>query len=137
MTSTTARTPAHGDSIWRTWKPYAGIAAALAGALWWYTSQSSFATLEDGEYACQAVFVAQDGKYQLAVDEAGSPYPGASAAVRDGEVVRLAGETEIPSEQVAALAVLSKGTSHFLLTDDPAPHSYSALACDHVGGSAQ
>jgi hypothetical protein len=136
MRSSATATRLDDDSIWRTWKPYAGIAAALAGAMWWYTNQSSFATLKNGDYACQAVFVAQDGKYQLGVDEAGNRYPGASATVRGGEVVRLAAETEMPAEQVAAMAVLNKGTSHFLITDDPAPHSYWAFACDHVGGSA-
>lgn len=83
------------------------------------------------------MFVAQNGKYQLAVDEAGNRLPGASATVRNAEVVILAGNTEVPSEQLAALAVRSKGTSHFLITDDPAPHSYYALACDHTSGSAR
>jgi hypothetical protein len=133
MQSTGTSTRAFEDSIWRTWKPYAGIAAALAGAMWWYASLSSFATLKDGDYTCQAVFVAEDGKYQLAVDSSGDSYPG-SATVRGGALVDLAGVTAMSADQLASLTLRSKGTSHFHVTDDPAPHSYYAVACDHDGG---
>jgi len=122
------------DSIWRTWKPYAAIAAVVAGAIWWYTSQSSIAKLKDGAYDCQAVFVNESGKYQVLVDEAGDPYPSISATVRSGRLASMSGNTPMPADQLSSLTVRKSGTSHFHVTDDPAMHSYNAVACDYAGG---
>ena len=133
MQTSANTTHTYEDSIWRTWKPYVVIAAALALAFWWHTSQSSFATLKDGNYNCQAVFVTENGKYQLLADEAGNPYPTVSATVRSGALVDLAGDTPMPSDQLASLTLRTSGTSHFHVTDDPALHSYYAVACDYAG----
>ena len=122
------------DSIWRTWKPYAAMVAVVAGAIWWYTSQSSFAKLKDGDYDCKAVFVNASGKYQIIVDETGSPYPAISATVRDGRLASMSGNTPMPTAQLSSLTVRKNGTSHFHVTDDPAMHSYNAVACDYAGG---
>lgn len=122
------------DSIWRTWKPYAVIVAVVAGAIWWYSSQSSFAKLKDGDYNCRAVFVNASGKYQVIVDDAGNPYPGISATIRDGALVDMAGDMPIPSDQLASLTLRKSGTSHFHVTNDPAIHSYNAVACDYADG---
>ena len=123
------------DSIWRTWKPYAVVAVGIAGAFWWYTSQSSFARLKEGGYDCRAVFVNASGKYELLVDEDGNPYPTISATVRGGMLDHLAGNTAVPSDQLASLTVTKRGNSHFHVTDDPAGHSYNAVACDYADGS--
>lgn len=122
------------DSIWRTWKPYAAVAAVIVGVTWWYTSQSSFANLKDGDYDCRAVFVNASGKYQIIADEAGNPYPAISATVRGGALVDMSGDIPMPSDQLASLTMTKRGTSHFHVTDDPALHSYNAVACDHAGG---
>lgn len=122
------------DSIWRTWKPYAVIAVVIAGAFWWYTSQSSFANLKDGAYDCRPVFVNESGKYQVLVDEDGNPYPEISATVQGGELVDMSGGTPLPSDQLASLTIRKSGTSHFHVTDDPAMHSYNAVACDYADG---
>ena len=121
------------DSIWRTWKPYAVIMALVAGALWWYSSQASFAKLKDGAYDCQAVFVNASGKYEVLVDADGDPYSAISATVRGGALVDMSGDTPLPSDQLASLTIRKHGTSHFHVTDDPAMHSYNAVACDYAG----
>lgn len=122
------------DSIWRTWKPYAAIVAAVAGAIWWYTSQSSFAKLKDGAYDCQAVFVNESGKYEILVKKSGSPFPPISATVRDGRLASISGSTAMPTDQLSSLTVRKSGSSKFHVTDDPAMHSYNAVACDYDGG---
>lgn len=121
------------DSIWRTWKPYAAVVAALAAGIWWYTSQSSFAKLKDGDYNCRAVFVNESGKYQVLVDESGKPYPSISGVIRDGRLAGLSGDSPMPADQLSSLTVRKSGTSHFHATDDPAMHSYNAVACDFTG----
>lgn len=122
------------DSIWRTWKPYAVIILIVAGAIWWYTNKSSFAKLKDGDYACKAVFVNDSGKYQILVDKSGAPLPAISATVRDGRLSSLTGVTRMPTDQLSSLIVRKSGNSHFYATDDPAGHSFQAIACDHVEG---
>jgi len=118
------------DSIWRTWKPYAAIVACLLGGYWWYSTQSSFAPLKDGAYDCQVVFVNESGKYEVLVDEKGSRYPAISATVSGGAVVEMSGDRAISDDGLASLTVRKRGTSHFHVTDDPAMHSYNAVACD-------
>lgn len=122
------------DSFWRTWKPYAVIVACLIGGYWWYSTQSSFAPLKDGAYDCQAVFVNEPGKYEVLVDEQGSRYSGISATVSGGAVVEMSGDPALPADDLASLTVRKRGTSHFHVTDDPATHSYNAVACERTGG---
>jgi hypothetical protein len=74
------------------------------------------------------------GSTRVIVDEAGNPYPAISATVRNGALVDMAGETPLPSDQLASLTLRKSGTSHFHVTDDPAMHSYNAVACDYTGG---
>ncbi len=120
------------ESIWRTWKPYAVIAVVGIGALWWWNSQSSFAALKDGTYDCTAVFVNADGKYEVLVDQAGNRMY-ADATVNDGNVVALSADNAASAADLATLTIKPKGDSHFTLTDDPALHSYNAIACDFAG----
>jgi hypothetical protein len=119
------------DSVWRTWKPYAAMAAAVVGAIWWYPNQSQFAQLKDGEYRCEAVFVNAAGKFELLTNE-GEPLGGITAVIQDGELVDLSGGQRMPAEQLVSLTLRKRGDSHFHVTDDPAPHSYNAIACSHV-----
>jgi hypothetical protein len=131
--SSRGRLKVSDDSIWRTWKPYAAIIAVVAAAIWWYTSQSSFAKLKDGDYNCRAVFVNESGKYQVLVDESGTPYPAISAEIRDGRLAGMSGDSPMPADQLSSLTVRKSGSSHFHVTDDPAMHSYNAVACDYAG----
>jgi len=121
------------DSIWRTWKPYAVAIAAVAAAIWWYTSQSSFAKLKDGDYNCQAVFVNESGKYEVLVDDSGNPYSEISAEIRNGRLTGMSGDSPMSADQLSSLTVRKSGTSHFHVTDDPAMNSYNAVACDFTG----
>ena len=120
------------DSVWRTWKPYALVAVIAAACVWWYTNQSSIATLRDGEYRCQAVFVNEAGKYEVLQDSTGQGYVGV-ATVQGGEVVGLSGASSLTRSELAHLTLRTKGNKHFHVTDDPAVHSYYAIACDYVG----
>jgi len=119
-------------SIWQTWKPYAVIVVGGVVAIWWWNSQSSFAALKDGAYNCLGVFVNESGKYEVLVDSSGNRYYG-TATVQGGEVVRLAGDNSFSSSELASLTIRTKGDSHFQATDDPAMHSYNAIACDYAG----
>lgn len=121
------------DSLWRTWKPYAVVIAVVAGAIWWYATQASFAQLKDGDYDCKAVFVNSSGKYEVMVDDAGDPLPPISAEVRDGRLAGMSGDIPMPADQVSSLTIRKRGISHFHATDDPAMHSYMAVACDFAG----
>lgn len=120
------------QSVWNTWKPYAIIGAIAVGGFWWYSDQSSIATLKDGAYACQGVYVNESGKYVVLTREDGSPYEG-SATVRNGEIVTLEGDTAMSASEIASLTVRTSGTSHFHVTDDPASKMYNAIACVFKG----
>lgn len=120
------------ESAWRTWKPYAVIVVLAIAGIWWWSSQSSFAALKDGSYACQGVYVNESNKYEGRVDDAGGSYLG-SARVCGGEVVSLSGDTPLSSAQVTSLTVRTTGDSHFHATDDPAMRMYYAVACDYSG----
>jgi hypothetical protein len=120
------------QSAWKTWKPYAIIGAIAVGGFWWYSTQSSIATLKDGAYVCQGVYVNESGKYEILTKDDGSRYEG-SATVREGDVVTLAGDSAMSASQIASLTLRSSGTSHFHVTDDPAVKMYNAVACDFVG----
>lgn len=120
------------ESAWRTWKPYAVIVVLAIAGIWWWSSQSSFAALKDGSYACQGVYVNESNKYEVLVDDAGGSYLG-SARVSGGEVVSLSGDTPLSSAQVTSLTVRTTGDSHFHATDDPAMRMYYAVACDYSG----
>ncbi|MBK0421123.1 hypothetical protein JD292_03385 [Leucobacter sp. CSA2] len=117
------------ESVWRTWKPYAVIVAVGIGGIWWINSQSSFAGLKDGSYSCTAVFVNADGKYEVLTDQAGNRMY-ADATISHGSLVSLKADKAMPSAHLASLTIKPKGNSHFTATDDPALHSYSAMACD-------
>lgn len=99
---------------------------------WWYSSQSSLATLKDGEYDCVGVYVNESGKYEILTRGNGSRFDG-SATVDDGELVALKGDTEMSASQIASLTLRSSGTSSFLVTDDPAMKMYNAITCDFAG----
>jgi hypothetical protein len=124
---TAGRTAADERPIWRKVAPYAVAATVVAGAMWWFQAESSFATLKDGGYSCQAVFVNENGQYEVLVDDAGNPFLG-RAEVRGGAPVSLSG---VDPDQLASLSLEQRGTSHFHVTDDWAPHSYNAMACQH------
>lgn len=117
------------ESLWRTWKPYAVIAAVCIGGIWWWSSQSSFAGLKDGSYSCTTVFVNAEGKYEVLTDQAGNRMF-ADATVSNGNLVKLSADTAMSSANLAKLTIKPKGNSHFAATDDPAMHSYNAIACD-------
>lgn len=117
------------ESLWRTWKPYAVIAAVCIGGIWWWNSQSSFAGLKNGAYSCTAVFVNAEGKYEVLTDQAGIRMS-ADATVRNGNLVKLSADTAMSSADLTKLTIKPKGNSHFTATDDPAMHSYNAIACD-------
>lgn len=117
------------DEIWRTWKPYAVIALLLAGGIWWYNNQSSLATLKSGTYDCAAVFVNHSKKYETYTDESGQPYFG-QAQVQGGEVINYSAPNVLAWQGGVRIVVRERGTSHFHATQDPAVHSYDALACD-------
>ncbi|GAA3538746.1 hypothetical protein AFL01nite_27200 [Aeromicrobium flavum] len=120
------------DSIWRTWQPYVVGAVLVVSGLWWYTTQSSLVALDDGEYACHAVFVNATKQYEMLTDEEGRSLSPIAATVAGGAITALSGPTPFPSQQLARLTVRSQGKSHFHVTDDPAAHSYNAVACDRV-----
>lgn len=120
------------DSIWRKGWTYVIIIGLAVAGIWWFTTQTSALPLKDGSYNCHAVFVNADNKYQILVDSAGSQYRG-QATVRGGKLVSLTGGTAMSASEVARLTVRSKGDSHFHATDDPAMHSYYAVACDYSG----
>ena len=120
------------ESVWQTWKPYVAIIAAVVVGFWWFNNQSSVATLKDGPYACQAVFVNADDKYEALADSSGAPMY-ASATVRRGELTGLTADTAMSASDLDKLTMRTKGTSHFHVTDDPAMHSYNAIACDYAG----
>ncbi|WP_454129765.1 hypothetical protein [Microbacterium aurum] len=120
------------ESVWRTWKPYAVIAALAIGGIWWWNSQSSFAALKDGPYNCTAVFVNADGKYEVLVDASGNRMY-ADATVDNGNLIALSADSAMSSADLAQLTIKPKGDSHFTATDDPAMHSYNAIACDFAG----
>jgi len=120
------------ESVWKTWKPYAVIVVLAIAGIWWWNSQSSFAALKDGSYACQGVYVNESNKYEVLTDDAGNRYSG-SATVSRGEVVSLAGDTPFSAGQLASLTIRTKGDSHFHATDDPAMGMYYAVACDYSG----
>lgn len=117
------------ESLWRTWKPYAVIAAVCIGGIWWWNSQSSFAGLKDGSYSCTAVFVNAERKYEVLTDQAGNRML-ADARVSNGNLVKLSAGTAMSSADLAKLTIKPKGNSHFTATDDPAMHSHNAIACD-------
>jgi len=71
-------------------------------------------------------------KYEILTQENGSRFDG-SETVGDGELVALKGDTEMSASQIASLTLRSSGTSHFLVTDDPAVKMYNAIACDFAG----
>lgn len=120
------------NSMWSTWKPYAVIVVLAIAGFWWWNSQSSFAALKDGSYACQGVYVNDENKYEVLVDDAGNRLL-ATARVSGGDLVSLEGDTPMSAAQVASLTVRTKGDSHFHATDDPAMRMYYAIACDYRG----
>lgn len=120
-------------SVWRTWKPYAVIAALVVAGIWWWNGQSPAAQLKDGTYDCIAVFVNQSNKYETYVDDSGRYFTG-YARVRNGEVTSYSAPDALGWISGAYIDVRKSGTSHFHATQDPAPHSYDALACDWSEG---
>lgn len=118
------------DSIWRKGWTYIIIMGLAVAGVWWVTTQSSALPLKDGRYSCQAVFVNADKKYEVLVDSAGNRMHG-EATIRGGKLISLSADTAMSASDVARLTVRSKGDSHFHATDDPAAHSYYAVACDY------
>lgn len=117
------------DSIWRKGSTYVIIAVLAIAGIWWVTTQTSAVPLKDGLYKCEAVYVNADKKYELLTDASGNYYQG-EATIRGGELVSLTGDTSMNAADLARLTVRAKGSSHFHATDDPAMHSYYAIACD-------
>lgn len=89
-------------------------------------------SLRTGAYDCVAVFVNETGKYELYVDDAGREFTG-FARVQDGEVTSYSAPNALGWRSGADIAVRSAGRKHFHATQDPAVHSYDALACDWSG----
>ena len=118
------------DSIWRKGWTYVIIAGLVIAGIWWATTQTLALPLKHGRYSCQAVFVNADNKYEILVDSAGNQYRG-EATVQGGKLVSLTGDTAMSASDVERLTVRSKGDAHFHATDDPAMHSYNAIACDY------
>lgn len=119
----------NSDSIWRTWKPYAVLAVLAIAGFWWWNSQSPAARLKDGVYDCVAVFVNQSNKYEVYVDSDGREFTG-YARVQNGEITSYSAPNALSWLSGVELTVRKSGSSHFHATQDPAMHSYDALACD-------
>lgn len=117
------------DSIWRTWKPYAVMAVLAIAGIWWWTAQSPAAQLKDGVYDCVAVFVNQSNKYEVYVDDSGRQFTG-HARVQGGEVTSYSAPNALGWRSGADITVRKSGISRFHATQDPAMHSYDALACE-------
>ena len=117
------------DSIWRTWKPYAVIAVLAIAGFWWSNSQSPAVQLKDGVYDCVAVYVNQSNTYEVYVDDSGHQFAG-YARVQDSEVTSYSAPNALGWRSGADITVRKSGSSHFHATQDPAMHSYDALACD-------
>lgn len=120
------------DSIWRKGWTYVILTAVAIAGIWWVATQTSALPLKDGDYSCQAVFVNEETKYEIVVDAEGGGYPG-YATVQAGELSALGGDSDMNDSDLARLTVRTKGSSHFHVTDDPAMHSYYAMACDYSG----
>lgn len=115
-----------GSGSWRT---FAVIAALIVGAVWWWNNQSSVAELKAGTYDCVAVYVNAAGKYEVYVDAAGREF-GGYARVVSGSVTSYSAPNALGWRSGAPLTLKKSGTTHFNATQDPATHSYDALACD-------
>ena len=98
------------ESAWRTWKPYAVIAIAGVGALWWWNSQSPVAALADGSYACTLVDIGSDGKYTLVTNSSGTLSEGA-AEVQNGDVLQISAAGG--SLTLDGMTIQPRGTTHF------------------------
>lgn len=92
-------------------------------------SQSPAARLKDGVYDCVAVFVNQSNKYEVYVDNDGREFMG-YARVQNGEITSYSAPNALGWLSGVELTVRNSGSSHFHATQDPAMHSYDALACD-------
>ncbi|TNC16591.1 hypothetical protein FHE66_14525 [Georgenia sp. 311] len=101
---------------------------SIAG-IWWWSAQSPAAQLKAGTYDCVAVFVNAANKYELYVDDLGREFTG-HARVQSGEVTSYSTPDTLGWNSGTAITVRKSGTSHFHATQDPAAHSYDALACD-------
>ena len=119
------------ESVWRTWKPYVLIAVLAVAAIYWFTSQSSLASLKDGSYACTGVYVNESGKYEALTDETGRRLY-AEATVENGKPVSLSSDVGVSmtKSEISELKMRTKGNSHFTVTDDHAVQMYDAVACD-------
>lgn len=92
-------------------------------------SLSAVTQLKDGTYECLAVFVNQSNKYEIYADDEGRRLTG-YARIQDGEVTSYSAPNALGWRSGVALTVRKSGSSHFHATQDPAMHSYDALACD-------
>lgn len=119
------------ESVWRTWKPYAVLAALALVGIWWWNNKSPAAELKAGTYDCVAVFVDASNKYVILTD-GGRELTG-FARVQGGEVTSYSAPNALGWQSGAHITVRKSGTSHFHATQDPAVHSYNALACDWTG----
>lgn len=87
------------------------------------------ANLQDGAYNCVAVFVNQENKYELYVDDFGDAFTG-FARVEGGEVVSYSAPNALGWREGVTISVRKSGSSRFHATQDLASHSYDALACE-------
>ena len=117
-----------GTPFWKTWKPYAIIVAVAVVGSWWWNAMSPYATLKAGEYDCVAVYVNREGKFQLLVD--GNQSFTGYARVESGVVTSYSTPNVLGWSSGRSTTVRSKGTKNFHATQDPASHSYEALACE-------
>lgn len=120
------------ESIWRTWKPYVVIGGLAIAGIWWWNTQSPAAQLKDGIYDCQAVFVNASNKYEIYTDGSGASFDG-YARVDGGEVTSYSAPNALGWVNGKSITVRKSGTSSFHATQDPAAHSYDALACEWSG----
>lgn len=85
--------------------------------------------LREGVYDCVAVFVNQSKKYELYVDDAGREYTG-FARVQDGKVTSYSAPNALGWRDDVEIVVRKSASTRFHATQDPAVHSYDALACE-------
>jgi len=117
------------DALWRTWRRWVVIAVIVAASTSCSSTQSATAQLKAGVYDCVAVFVNQSGKYEMYVDDAGSQFTG-FARVQGGEVTSYSAPNALGWRSDVEIVVRKSGSSRFHATQDPAAHSYDALACE-------
>lgn len=116
-------------SLMRALSPPFVISVVVVAATSCSSAQLPAAQLKAGVYDCVAVFVNQSGKFEAYVDDAWSQFTG-FARVQDGQVTSYSAPNALGWQSDVEIVVRKSGSSRFHATQDPAAHSYDALACE-------